>query len=68
MTEQEFREKVLEDLTILKTCAKQTDKDIVSLNKTVYGNGKVGLKTQVFILWGFFCALGGIVVRVLARQ
>lgn len=65
MTEQEFRDKVLEDLTILKTCAKQTDKDIISLNKTVFGNGRIGLKTQVFVLWGAFCVLGGLVVKVL---
>jgi hypothetical protein len=67
MDEHEFREKVLEDLAILKTCAKQTDKDIVSLNKTVYGNGTPGIKTQVFVLWGILMILGSLVIRALAK-
>ena len=65
MDEHEFREKVLVDLADIKACGRQTDKDINSLKKTVYGNGSPGIKTQVFVLWGAFCILSGLLIKVL---
>jgi len=41
--------------------------DVKSLKHSVYGNGKIGIRTQVYILWGAFIAVGGLVVRVLAK-
>jgi hypothetical protein len=42
-------------------------KDVEQLKKTVYGNGKMGLRTQVIILWGAFSILGAIVIRAAAK-
>lgn len=63
MNEQDFREKVLTDLTEIKMCIKQSDKDLTDLKKVVYGNGKMGLRTQMTIVWG----LGTIVVAILTK-
>ncbi len=67
MNDSEFKMRVLEDLAVIKTMARQTDKDVLALQKCVYGNGKIGLKTQVFILWGVFLIIGGALVKIVAQ-
>lgn len=51
MSDSEFKMRVLEDLAIIKTCAKQTDKDLIVIKKSIYGNGVPGLKTQMLIAY-----------------
>jgi hypothetical protein len=67
MNDSEFKMRVLEDLAVIKTMAKQTDKDVLALQKCVYGNGKIGIKTQVFILWGAFIVVGGMLITVITK-
>lgn len=67
MDEGEFKMRVLEDLATIKQIARQTDRDILTLKKTIYGNGTMGLKTQVVILWGCFVIVGGLALKVLVR-
>ena len=67
MNDSEFKMRVIDDLATIKAMARQTDKDVHALQKCVYGNGKMGLKTQVFILWGVFLILGGTLLKVVIR-
>jgi len=42
--------------------------DVKSLKSSVYGNGKIGIRTQVYILWGAFSIFGALVISVVAKQ
>jgi hypothetical protein len=64
MNDGEFKMRVLEDLAVIKTMARQTDKDVLQLQKTIYGNGSMGVRTQVIILWGAFIVVGGALIKV----
>ena len=41
--------------------------DVQSLKKWRDGNGVPGAKTQLYILWGFFCGLSAITVKLAAK-
>lgn len=38
---------------------------INKIEKTVYGNGSPGIRTQVFVLWGAFLIIGTIIIGML---
>ncbi len=43
-------------LDMITTLAKRTD-------EVIYGNGKIGLRTQVYILWGVFLVISSLLVK-----
>jgi len=37
---------------------------ITKLEKSIYGNGNIGIRTQVFVLWGAFIIIGTLLLRI----
>lgn len=64
--DKETREKInqIHDFCVRMEAVKD---DVTCLKHTVYGNGKMGLRTQVIILWGVFAIVGGIAIKAVAR-
>ena len=62
MTDLEIHAKTDRELLVM-ACMQLNDvcKKVVKLDKAVHGNGKIGIKTQVYILWGIFIVGGGMV-------
>lgn len=67
MNDEDFKQYIIKELAEIKIFIKQYNEDIKNLKSNVYGNGKIGLKTQVFILWSMFIIISSLFLKIVFR-